>query len=267
MKCPDESTLILLADEELDAPATLLVREHAARCASCGARLADLRDERRALVEALGEGGLDELPAVPASAAPARTPSGSRSWELASLAAAVLAVAGVAAWAAGVTALWQVPPFLEWAVPFNPSGRLTWLFTGITLGASVAFAGDALASTVTMIGQIAATTLLMPVLLAVARASRRVVVTGLLAVLLTAVATRSEAIVVWQDDGDFVVAAGETLDDTLMEVGRFHENQLQALIRRFGALIEPILIVVVGSIVGYVYIAFFVALFAAVGGR
>ena len=215
MKCPDESTLMLLADEELDAPATLLVREHAARCASCGARLEDLRDEREALVEALGEGGLDELP-VPALAASARTPSGSRWWELAPLAAAVLAVAAVAAWAAGVTALWQVPPSLEWAVPFSPSGRLTWLFTGITLGASVALDGAALASTVTTIGQIVATVLLMVVLLAVARASRRVVVTGLLALLLGAVPTPGEAIVIRQANGDLVVAAGETLDDTLV---------------------------------------------------
>ena len=218
MKCPDEPTLMLLADEELDASAALHVREHVTRCASCAARLADLREERKALVAALGESGLDELAAVPAlaaSAAPAQGSSGSRWWELA-LAAAVLAVAGVAAWATGVTALWQVPPFMGWADPFNPLGRLTWLFTGITLGVSAAFAGAALASTVTTIGQIMATVLLMLVLLTVARASRRVVITGLLAVLLTAPATRSEAIVVWEDDGDFVVAAGETLDDTLV---------------------------------------------------
>ena len=216
MKCPDESTLMMLADDELGAPATLNVREHVARCASCGRQLADLREERGALLEALGEGPLDELSAAPALAAPAQTLSGSRWWELAPLAAAVLAVAGVAAWAAGVTALWQVPPFMEWADPFNPLGRLTWLFTGITLGVSVAFAGPALGSTVTAIGQIVATLLLLLVLLAVARASRRVAVTGLLAVLLTATPARSEAIVVWQADGDFVVAAGETLDDTLV---------------------------------------------------
>ncbi|MCY4121591.1 MAG: zf-HC2 domain-containing protein, partial [Acidobacteria bacterium] len=187
MKCPDEPTLMLLADEELDASAALRVREHVTRCASCRARLADLREERKALVAALGESGFDELAAVPAlaaSAAPAQAPSGR--WSELALAAAVLAVAGVAAWAAGVTALWQVPPFLGWADPFNPLGRFTWLFTGITLGVSAAFAGAALASTVTTIGQIMATLLLMLVLLTVARASRRVVITGLLAVLLTA---------------------------------------------------------------------------------
>ena len=215
MKCPDEPTLMLFADEELDASAALDVREHVTRCSSCGARLADLREERKALVAALGESGFDELAAVPAraaSAALAQAPSGSRWWELA-LAAAMLAVPGVVAWAAGVTALWQVPPFMEWADPFNPLGRLTWLFT---LGPSVAFDVAALASVMATIGQIVATVLLMLVLLTVARASRRVVVTGLLAVLLTAVATRSEAIVVLQADGDFVLAAGETLDDSLV---------------------------------------------------
>ena len=218
MTCPDEPTLMMLADDEPAVAVAAAVREHAGRCASCRAALAELRAERRLLVEALHEGALDEssvAPDVVVSHAGAAAPV-DRWRDLAPLAAVVLAVAGVAAWVAGVTALWQVPPFMEWVDPFNPFGRLTWLLTGITLGASVAFAGDALASTVTMIGQIAATTLLLLVLLAVARVSRRVVVTGLLAVLLTAVATRSEAIVVRQADGDFVVAAGETLDDTLV---------------------------------------------------
>lgn len=65
-----------------------------------------------------------------------------------------------------------------------------------------------------------------------------------------------------------MVAVGETagtLDDVLDETAAFHEDQLQVAIRRFSALIEPAIVVVVGGIVGYVYIAFFVALFAAAG--
>lgn len=65
-----------------------------------------------------------------------------------------------------------------------------------------------------------------------------------------------------------MVAVGETagtLDDVLDEVARFHENQLQIAIRRLSVLIEPIIIVVVGGIVGFVYIAFFVALFSVAG--
>jgi type IV pilus assembly protein PilC len=66
-----------------------------------------------------------------------------------------------------------------------------------------------------------------------------------------------------------MVAVGEsagTLQEVLMEVARFHETQLQGTIRRFAVLIEPVIVVVVGGIVGYVYIAFFVAMFAVAGG-
>ena len=65
-----------------------------------------------------------------------------------------------------------------------------------------------------------------------------------------------------------MVAVGEssgTLDNVLDEVARFHEAQLDRLIKRLSALIEPAVIVTVGSVVGYVYISFFMALFAATG--
>jgi type IV pilus assembly protein PilC len=65
-----------------------------------------------------------------------------------------------------------------------------------------------------------------------------------------------------------MVAVGEssgTLDNVLDEVARFHEAQLERLIKRLTALIEPAVIVTVGSVVGYVYISFFMALFAATG--
>ena len=66
-----------------------------------------------------------------------------------------------------------------------------------------------------------------------------------------------------------MVAVGETagtLDEVLREVAKFHETQLQSAIRRLSTLIEPAVVVVVGGIVGFVYIAFFVAMFAAAGG-
>jgi len=65
-----------------------------------------------------------------------------------------------------------------------------------------------------------------------------------------------------------MVAVGEsagTLDEVLDEVARFYEDQLQRAIRRLAALVEPAIIVVVGGIVGFVYISFFMALFAAAG--
>ncbi len=66
-----------------------------------------------------------------------------------------------------------------------------------------------------------------------------------------------------------MVAVGEsagTLVQTLDEVAKFHENQLVVVIRRMSVLIEPVVILLVGGIVGFVYIAFFAALFSIAGG-
>lgn len=65
-----------------------------------------------------------------------------------------------------------------------------------------------------------------------------------------------------------MVAVGEsagTLDDVLDEAARFHETQLQVAIRRLSILVEPAVVVVVGGMVGYVYIAFFMAMMAITG--
>lgn len=65
-----------------------------------------------------------------------------------------------------------------------------------------------------------------------------------------------------------MVAVGEsagTLDAVLDEIARFYEQQLQVLIRRLSALVEPAIILFVGGIVGYVYIAFFLALYSGAG--
>jgi len=68
-----------------------------------------------------------------------------------------------------------------------------------------------------------------------------------------------------------MVAVGEsagTLEEVLEENAKFYEAQLQRTIRWLSLLIEPAIIVVVGGVVGFVYISFFLALFAAgTGGR
>lgn len=66
-----------------------------------------------------------------------------------------------------------------------------------------------------------------------------------------------------------MAATGEatgTLGSALAGVAAFHEAQLKAAIRRFGMLVEPALIFIVGGIVGFVYVAFFMALFSLAGG-
>lgn len=65
-----------------------------------------------------------------------------------------------------------------------------------------------------------------------------------------------------------MTAVGEesgTLDEVLEQVSDFHRSQLSAMIKTLSALVTPAIIVVVGSIVGYVYIAFFVGLFSVAG--
>lgn len=58
-----------------------------------------------------------------------------------------------------------------------------------------------------------------------------------------------------------------TLDEVLEEVADFHESQLQVAIRRFSGIFEPALIIIVGGIVGFVYISFFVGMFSIYGAR
>lgn len=58
---------------------------------------------------------------------------------------------------------------------------------------------------------------------------------------------------------------GGSLPEAFGETARFHEMLLAIAVKRFGMLIEPVMIVVTGGIVGFVYIAFFMALFAIAG--
>ncbi|MEL7263960.1 MAG: type II secretion system F family protein [Planctomycetota bacterium] len=65
-----------------------------------------------------------------------------------------------------------------------------------------------------------------------------------------------------------MTAVGEesgTLDEVLDEVSDFHRSQLQAMIKTLSSLVTPMIIAVVGTIVGYVYIAFFAGLFSVAG--
>ena len=62
-----------------------------------------------------------------------------------------------------------------------------------------------------------------------------------------------------------MAAVAETtgsLGPTFKEIARFHETILTVTIKRFSLAIEPLMIVITGGIVGFVYIAFFMALFS-----
>ncbi len=67
-----------------------------------------------------------------------------------------------------------------------------------------------------------------------------------------------------------MVAVGEAtgrLEEVLEEVARHLEGQLAVRVRRLSALVEPAIIVLVGGIVGFVYVTFFLTLYAAAGNR
>lgn len=68
-----------------------------------------------------------------------------------------------------------------------------------------------------------------------------------------------------------VVAVGErtgALVDVLRELGEFYDQQVQIITKRMSILIEPVLILIIGGMVGFVYFAFFQAIFqVATAGR
>jgi len=68
-----------------------------------------------------------------------------------------------------------------------------------------------------------------------------------------------------------LVAVGESsgeLDTVMEEIGEFYKKDLEARIKRMTALIEPLMTVIIGGLVGYIYFAFFQAVMAvSTGGK
>ena len=63
-----------------------------------------------------------------------------------------------------------------------------------------------------------------------------------------------------------MVAVGQQtgeLGNVLDEVALLHESQFKSLVKRLNAILTPLMTIVIGGVVGYVYIAFFLALVAA----
>ena len=65
-----------------------------------------------------------------------------------------------------------------------------------------------------------------------------------------------------------MVAVGETsgaLDEVLTGVAVHHDEVLREFVRRLGALAGPLILLVVGGIVGFIYFAFFMAIYSITG--
>lgn len=66
-----------------------------------------------------------------------------------------------------------------------------------------------------------------------------------------------------------MITVGEktgSLDRILHELGSYYEQRLETAIKRLSAMIEPAMILLIGGMVGFVYYAFFQALFSLVSG-
>lgn len=65
-----------------------------------------------------------------------------------------------------------------------------------------------------------------------------------------------------------MITVGErtgTLDLVLLELGTYYEQRMALLIKRLSALVEPAMLFVIGGMVGFVYYAFFQAMFSLAG--
>jgi type IV pilus assembly protein PilC len=65
-----------------------------------------------------------------------------------------------------------------------------------------------------------------------------------------------------------MVTVGErtgTLDQVLQELGAYYEQRLELGIKRLSALVEPAMLLLIGGMVGFVYYAFFQAMFSLAG--
>ena len=64
-----------------------------------------------------------------------------------------------------------------------------------------------------------------------------------------------------------VIGVGErsgALSDALSDLGKFYQRELEGNLQRMSAIVEPMMILIVGGMVGFVYIAFFQAIFQLV---
>jgi type IV pilus assembly protein PilC len=66
-----------------------------------------------------------------------------------------------------------------------------------------------------------------------------------------------------------MIAVGESsgrVDYILEEMARYHEDLLARAIKRMVGIIGPLMTILIGGLIGFVYAAFLTAMFAAAGG-
>ena len=208
MHCPSPLVRSMYADGELTPAEAAALEGHLESCAACRARIGALRAERAALRALL---------ATPVAAAVPRfqRPLGAPGLALALLGALGAGVFASSVWAALAEA---VPSGLRWLSPLDPGAVLS-----LVLSFALFITNEGIAMLTSTI-ELAAVAVLVA-LLAYAgtaflkpRAGTAVLLSVLL--LVAALPLRSHAFELRKSDGATAVAAGETIDDTLLAVGQ-----------------------------------------------
>src|SRR5690606_2016360 len=209
MTCPEELEWSMYVDEALTAAETARLAQHLASCSACRARVDALGVEAEALRAALADE--EREVAIPAfrKTPRQRGPLGAAA-VLIGLATSSLAVADVLralGWAESLAAL----------NPFTRSDAIDFLFGTLVF---IATEGRSmLTSTIETAGAAVVVALLVAAALAALRKGRGAAV---LSAALAAIAfsQQSGALEVRRSEGGVSVAAGETIDDTLIAMGR-----------------------------------------------
>ncbi len=213
MTCPTAVARSMYADGALDGAEAEAIGRHLESCDACATAIAQLRLERRALVDVLAESAaIDHVP-------PFRRPLEPRHVVIAATAVAAAGWLGTGVWGA-FGAL--VPSELRWLSPLDPGTQLDLL---IRLFVYIATEGTAmLDSIVSAVGTAVLASLAVGLAVVLARGTRRAPLA--LSVLALAVAAPlllgpQAARAVEIRRGDFTtVGAGETIDDTLVAIGK-----------------------------------------------
>ena len=208
MTCPGEFTLAMYADGELLDSETQRVREHLAECPGCRELAASLHEENRALVHALqemdlaGETGTTRIETA-----------GMMGLRLGLLViGCAIALRAVLDWIAG----FGLPAMLEWVDPSQTSGQLNLAINSILY--FIMDGGSMLISAVNTVSFAALNLLLLFGLFRLLRRSTGTnVMLGL--IVLTVFSAPGYAIDVRRGAQQVTVAAGETVDDTLVIIG------------------------------------------------
>ena len=209
MNCPSEISLMMHADDALEAHDAVALQQHLATCERCRARVALLSEESKLIATALAA---DPVPvAVPAFVRPVT---------LGTLFIGTAATLFVATVLSGVQWLLgsSLPDVVRWFNPFDTGGIANLL---VRAGIFVNERGDLIVASMAETALIAV--ILMLLAWAVVALRGRIRGPMVVAALLGAVAlhpTRSEAIELRHSEkGNVFVAADETVNDSLIAVG------------------------------------------------